>query len=167
MNFSLRAWTKNDLHSLVKYADNPKIAAMMSNKYINPYTYEQGEKFIGFATKEKPYRILAIDVVGEAVGAIGVHPGTDIYCKNAELGYWLGEPFWGKGIMTKAVIQMVDYGFQNWDISRIYARPYGTNTGSQKVLEKAGFVLEARLEKTIFKNEVYLDELIYAVRKAS
>ncbi len=167
MNFSLRPWTKNDLESLIKYANNPKISEMMSDKFIHPYTHGQGEKFIGFATKEKPYRILAIDVEGEAVGAIGIHPGTDIYCKNAELGYWLGEPFWGKGIMTKAVVEMVDYGFQNWDINRIYARPYGTNAGSQKVLEKAGFVLEAKLEKTIFKNGVYLDELIYAVRRSN
>ena len=60
---------------------------------------------------------------------------------------------------------MVDYGFQHWDINRIFARPFGTNIASQRVLEKAGFVLEARLEKTIFKNGEYLDELIYAVRR--
>lgn len=66
--------------------------------------------------------------------------------------------------MTKAVIQMVDYGFKTFAIERIFARPFGTNIGSQKVLEKAGFILEGRFEKTFFKNEVYLDELVYATR---
>ena len=86
-------------------------------------------------------------------------------CKNMELGYFLGEPFWGKGIITEAVKQIVDYGFQHFDITRIYARPYGNNPASQKVLEKAGFTLEARIEKNIYKNGEFLDELIYAIRK--
>ena len=77
------------------------------------------------------------------------------------------EPFWGQGIMTKAVSKIVDYGFKNLDITRIFARPFGTNIGSQKVLEKAGFVLEGKFNATIFKNGEYLDELIYAVRKPS
>lgn len=162
--FTLRPWTLDDLESLVRYADNPKIAHFMTNKFINPYTADQGRRFIGFATQGQPYRILAIDVEGEAVGAIGIHPQEDIQCKNAELGYWLAEPFWGKGIMTAAIRQMVDYGFANWDIDRVFARPFGTNTGSQRALEKAGFVLEARLEKTLFKDGEYLDELIYSFR---
>jgi len=84
-----------------------------------------------------------------------------------ELGYFLGEPFWGNGITTEAVRTIVEYGFKNFDITRIYARPYGNNTASQKVLEKAGFTLEARIEKNIYKNGEFLDELIYAVRKKS
>jgi RimJ/RimL family protein N-acetyltransferase len=84
-----------------------------------------------------------------------------------ELGYWVAEPFWGKGIMTKAVLQMVDYGFKTFDITRIFARPFGTNIASQTVLEKAGFILEARLDKTLYKNGEFLDELIYAVRPDS
>ena len=102
---------------------------------------------------------------GKAAGGIGIHPQEDIYCKNAEMGYWLAEPYWGKGIITKAVLQMIDYAFANFDISRIYARPFGTNIGSQKVLEKAGFKLEARIEGSLFKKGEYLDELIYAVRR--
>ncbi|MEZ4953712.1 MAG: GNAT family protein [Saprospiraceae bacterium] len=165
MQFSLRPWTINDLNSLVKYANNFNIAKNLTNKFPHPYTEENGRFFIGMATEHDPPNVLAIDVAGEAVGGIGIHPQTDIMCKNAELGYWLAEPFWGKGIMTKAVRQMIDYGFAHWDITRIYARPFGTNIGSQKVLEKAGFTLEARFEKTIFKNGEFLDELIYAVRR--
>ena len=85
--------------------------------------------------------------------------------KNAELGYWLAEPFWGNGIITKAIVQIVEYGFMNFDITRIFARPYGTNEASQRVLGKAGFTFEGKFEKTLFKNGEYKDELIYAVRR--
>ena len=115
--------------------------------------------------KDSPSRIFAIEINGEASGAIGLHLQTDIHIKIMELGYWLAEIYWGKGIMTKAVKQMVDYGFKTFEIDRIFARPFGINIGSQKVLEKAGFTLEARFEKTIYKNGKYLDELVYAFRK--
>ena len=117
------------------------------------------------ATQSSPSTIFAIEVNGEAAGAIGVHPQKDIYCKNMEMGYWLAEPYWGNGIISKAISEMVDYAFKNFDVYRIYARPFGYNIASQKALEKAGFVLEARLEKTIFKNGEYVDELIYATRR--
>ena len=84
---------------------------------------------------------------------------------NAELGYWLAEPFWGQGIMSDAVKQIVDYAFNTLEIDRIFARPFGTNLASQKVLEKNNFKLEARFEKTLFKNGEYLDELVYAIRR--
>lgn len=165
MNFSLRPWTVNDLDSLVKHANNLNIAKYMTNGFPHPYTTEAGKVFIEFATKHSPTHLFAIDVNGEAVGGIGLHPQTDIQQKNAELGYWLAEPFWGQGIITNAIHQMVDYGFSTFDITRIFARPFGTNKGSQRVLEKAGFTLEARLEKTLYKHGEYLDELIYAVRR--
>ncbi len=165
MDFTLRAWTIDDLESLVKFANNKNIAKFMMDQFPYPYTIEKGKVFIEFASQTSPLRLLAIDVNGQAVGGIGIHPLADIERKNAELGYWLAEPFWGNGIMTKAVIQMVDYGFKNLDINRIFARPFGTNKASQRVIEKAGFILEARFEKTFFKNGEYDDELIYAVRK--
>ena len=117
------------------------------------------------ATIDDPTHIFAIDIDGHAVGGIGIHSQSDIFRKNAELGYWLAEPFWGKGIMTTAVKEMLEYSFNNFEINRVFARPFGNNVGSQKVLEKAGFVLEARLSKVLFKNGEYLDELIYAVRR--
>lgn len=164
MHFTLRSWTMNDLESLVQHANNSNISRFMTNMFPHPYGPENGKAFIEFAAKEAA-RFFAIDVDGKAVGGIGLHPQQDIQAKNAELGYWLAEPYWGKGIMTKAVTQMVAHGFKTFDVNRIFARPFGNNSASQKVLEKAGFVLEARLEKTFFKNGDYLDELIYAVRK--
>ena len=165
MQFTLRSWKPDDLDSLVLYGNNPHIAQYLTDKFPNPYTPEKAKAFIAHNTKEKTPNVLAIDVEGEAVGAIGIHPQSDIECKNAEMGYWLAEPFWGKGIMSEAIQHMVNYGFQHWDINRIFARPFGTNIGSQRALEKAGFVLEARFSKTFFKKGEYLDELVYAVRK--
>lgn len=165
MNFSLRQWNENDVDSLVKYANNIHISSRLTNKFPHPYTIEHAKWFIAFANSHEPKHVMAVDIHGEACGGIGIHPQEDIYGKNAELGYWLGEPFWGKGIITSAILQMIEYGFNSFDIHRIYARPFRSNLASQKVLEKAGFTLEAKLEKTLFKNGVYEDELIYAVRR--
>lgn len=165
MHFRLRPWAIDDLHNLVKFANNFHIAKNLMDIFPHPYTEEDGKAFIEFASRNSPPNILAIEINEEAAGAIGLHPQQDVYRKNAELGYWLAEPYWGKGIITEAIRQMVDYGFKNWDINRIYARPFGHNAASQRALEKAGFQLEARLEKTIFKNGEYGDELIYACRR--
>ena len=165
MNFILRAFETKDIESLVRYANNPEIARFMTDQFPHPYTEEKGLAFITFATVDSPLHIFAIEVNGEMVGGIGIHPQSDIYSKNAELGYWLAEPFWGKGIVTEAVKQMVSYGFSSFDITRIFARPFGNNPASQRVLEKAGFTLEGIFKNTLFKNSEYVDELIYAVRK--
>ena len=164
MLFKLREWQQSDLVSLVKYANNANIAKNMTNGFPHPYTLENGQNFLNMAiTNNKT--IKCIEINNEASGGIGLHLQNDIQCKNAELGYWLAEPFWGKGIVTDAIKQMVNYGFDNFDINRIYARPFGTNLASQKVLEKCGFTLEATLHQTLYKNDEYIDELIYAIRK--
>ena len=165
MNFQLRPFSIEDIDSLVKFANNYNIAKNLTDAFPRPYSVEDGEAFIEMATQNYPRNIFAIEINGEASGAVGVHQQKDIYRKNLELGYWLAEPYWGKGIMTKAIVQMTDYAFKNFEVNRIYARPFGYNLASQRVLEKAGFVLEAKLEKTFFKNGELVDELIYAVRR--
>lgn len=165
MNFKLRPWTINDLDSLVKNANNINIAKFMSDGFPFPYTAEKGKSFIELATKSENILYYAIEVDGQAVGGIGISVKTDIKRKNAELGYWLGEPYWGQGIMTEAITKIVAIAFNTFDITRIYAAPFGTNFASHQVLEKAGFTLEARFEKSLFKNGEYLDELIYAIRR--
>lgn len=165
MDFKLRPWHINDLDNLVKYANNPNIAKYLTDGFPYPYLKENGKKFIKYATADNPVHIFAIDINGEAVGGIGIHPQTDIQKKNAELGYWLAEPFWGKGIMTKAIKQITDFAFSTFEINRVFARPFGNNPGSQNILKKNGFVLEARFNKTLIKNGQFLDELIYAIRK--
>jgi RimJ/RimL family protein N-acetyltransferase len=161
----LRPWTEEDLHRLPELANNYDIAKFMTDQFPHPYTKMNARAFIEFANSHHPVRIFAIEVNGQCVGSIGIHPQNDIMRRNAELGYWLGKPYWGRGIATEAIRQMVGYGFDNFDIDRIFARPFGTNIASQKVLEKAGFTLEARFEKTILKNGELLDELIYSVRR--
>ncbi len=165
MEFTLRPWTLDDVDSLVKYADNPKIAANLRDVFPSPYHRENGEAFIQMATKHDPVQIFAVEVNGEAAGGIGLHPQADVHRMNMELGYWLAEAYWGKGIMTEAVKQMVGYGFKTFWVDRIFARPFGTSIGSQRVLEKAGFILEGIFEKALYKNGEYQDELIYAVRR--
>jgi [ribosomal protein S5]-alanine N-acetyltransferase len=165
MEFILRPWKTDDLDSLIRHADNHKIARFMTDGFPHPYTRESGKAFIEFATRDNPIHIFAIDIAGDAVGGIGIHPQNDIYKKNAELGYWLSEMYWGNGIVTKAIKEITEFAFKTFDIDRIYARPFGTNLASQRVLEKTGFTLESRLEKTLYKNGEKLDELIYAVRK--
>jgi ribosomal-protein-alanine N-acetyltransferase len=153
----------NDVESLVKYANNPRIAENLTNQFPHPYTHEHGKNFIEMSLSHQPLRIHAISIEGEACGGIGIHPQTDVYCKNAELGYWLAEPFWGKGIITQAILQIIPYSFKTFDITRLYARPFSKNIASQKVLEKAGFKKEAVLKNAFFKNGEYLDELIYSI----
>ncbi len=167
MNFFLRPWKNTDLESLVKFANNKKIADNLTDKFPYPYTEENGKAFIEFATKNKPVNIFAIDIDGEASGGIGIHPHDDVSRINAELGYWLAEPYWGNGIISEAIKMIIPYAFQNFEINRIYARPFESNLASKRVLEKAGFIFEARFEKTLIKNGVLLDELFFAIRKDS
>lgn len=140
----------------------------MTDGFPHPYTKTDGLRFIAFANQDDPVHIFAIDLDGEAVGGIGIHPQTDIHQKNAELGYWLGEPYWGRGIISSAIPLMIEFAFTTYPhINRIFARPFGRNIASQKVLEKNGFIREAVFEKTILKNGALEDEMIYAIRRVA
>ncbi|NOT36048.1 MAG: GNAT family N-acetyltransferase [Saprospiraceae bacterium] len=163
--FLLRPWQEEDLKSLCNYANNIIISSNLTNRFPYPYTESDGKKFIQMAMSKLPTQIFCIEIQNEAAGGIGIHSQEDIFYKNAELGYWLAEKHWGQGIITDAIHQVCKYTFNNLPIERIFARPFDTNIPSQKVLEKNNFKLEARLEKTIFKNGEYKDELIYAIRK--
>lgn len=163
--FKIRPWTKEDLNSLVKYANNWNIAKNLTDKFPFPYSESNGQSFIEFATKDDPIHIFAIDIDGQAVGGIGIHQQDDIHRKNAELGYWLAEPFWGQGIISSALAHAINFAFETYDIDRVFARPFGTNIPSQRVLEKNNFVLEGKFDKVLIKDGVLLDELIYAIRR--
>jgi [ribosomal protein S5]-alanine N-acetyltransferase len=163
VNFILRPWTMADLDNLVRFANNDRIACNLTDAFPHPYMREAGIAYITTFCDENPSRVFAIDVGGIACGSIGVFPQTDIHRKNAEMGYWLAEEYWGRGIMTDAVKQMIVHGFKSFDITRIFARPFSSNIASQRVLEKAGMKLEARFEKTVVKNGQFLDELFYSI----
>lgn len=165
MNYKLRTWNISDIESVVKHANNYNIAKWLTNQFPYPYDEKAAEAYIHSVWNDSPQRVFVIEVNGEAAGSIGIFPQTDIHEKSAEIGYWLSEKYWGNGIVSKAIAEIVDYGFKTFDIVRIYARPFSTNKGSQRVLEKAGFELEARLKKALYKNGEYMDELIYTKLK--
>jgi RimJ/RimL family protein N-acetyltransferase len=161
---SLRPWRDSDIPSLLKYANNPNIANNLMDRFPHPFLAANAQWFLNWANTFSPPQILAIDLNGEAIGSIGLHPLEDVFRLNCELGYWVAEPFWGKGIATQAIGLMVAYAKANFAFTRLFARPYGSNIGSQKALLKAGFVLEARFEKTLIKNGKLEDELVFGLR---
>lgn len=166
MHFELRPWQLTDLPALLRNANDPEIARFMTDTFPHPYSIAAGELFLQRVSGDRPARVMAIEVEGEAAGSIGIFPQQDIFRLNAELGYWLARKHWGNGIMTAAVKQMVNYAFMNFsELERIFARPFGSNISSQRVLKNAGFILEAQLKGTIIKNGTLEDELIFAIRR--
>ncbi len=163
---TIRKWQLSDVENLATLANNKEIANNLTDRFPHPYTEEHALNFIKTNIEHNPTQVFAIDFEGKAVGGIGIHPLEDIFQKNAELGYWVAQPYWGKGIITRSIEQIVSHTFDNFDIQRIFARPFGRNIGSQKALEKCGFKLEAKFVGTLFKNGVYEDELVYAIRKS-
>jgi ribosomal-protein-alanine N-acetyltransferase len=153
MDFELRKWRPEDAESAARYADNKHIADNLRDAFPFPYTLQDAENYIKCWTSDDETKRLcrAVCVDGKAVGSIGVFPGGDVYRKSAELGYWLGEEFWNRGIMTAAVKQICKEAFERFDIVRIYAEPYAHNLGSRKVLEKAGFSLEGVMKNGAYK----------------
>ena len=163
--FTLRPFTMNDLPALVQHANDPTVAANLTDAFPHPYTEENGRSFLTEAMKDVPLR-RCIDIGGVACGAIGLHPKSDLWRRNMELGYWLAKEHRGKGIMTEAIKRMVGLGFATFpEIDRIYATPFGSNVASQRALKKAGFTLEAELIGTLVKNGRVEDEWIYAIRR--
>ena len=157
----LRDWTMDDAGPLVKHADNPHISARMRDAFPSPYTLDDAKRFIAMATAPGPNLFLAIDVNGEAAGGIGIHPKSDVRCRSAEIGYWLSESYWGQGIVTDAVSALVPVAFERYDIVRLQAGIFSTNTASMRVLEKCGFTREAVHKNAIWKNGRLLDEVVY------
>ncbi len=157
----LRHWTTDDAASLAKHADNPGVAAMMRDAFPSPYSLEDAQRFIRMATGPTPNLFLAIEVNGEAVGGIGIHPLDDVKHRCAEIGYWLSESFWRKGIMTDAVLSVVPVAFKRYNIVRLQAGIFSNNPASMRVLEKCGFIREAVHRNAITKNGTLLDEVMY------
>lgn len=159
---AIRPWQRGDEQSLVRHADNKKIWLNVRDAFPHPYTMEDARWWIEKAN-EPPATNFAIVVEGEAVGGVGMILKDDIYRRSAEVGYWLGEEFWGRGVVTEAVRAIVEYAFENFDLCRLYAGVLEWNPASMKVLEKAGFQFEARLRKAVTKEGQTMDEFIYAL----
>ncbi|PLW95364.1 MAG: N-acetyltransferase [Marinilabiliales bacterium] len=165
MEFELRPWRKSDAKTLQKNANSRAVAANLTDQFPHPYLLQHAKAFIKNVSGYNPPRILAIVIEGEAVGSIGITPQGDVHRMNAEIGYWLAEPFWGKGITTEAVKRMSAYAFEKFEVNRLFAKCFGYNKPSHRVLEKAGFLVEARFKDVLIKNNEIHDEIIYALRK--
>ena len=160
MNFILRRWQSGDEQSLVENANNYKIWKNLKDVFPHPYTITDAYEWVEIASGSS--ESFAIQVDGKAVGAIGILLKDDIYRKNAEIGYWLGEAYWGNEIISNAIPDIVNYTFANYDVHRIYAGVFEYNIPSMRVLEKAGFEQEAILKKSLTKEGNLYDEYIYA-----
>jgi RimJ/RimL family protein N-acetyltransferase len=161
----LRYLEKNDLEILTSLANNAKIANNLRNGFPHPYEINNAYDFYSLIKGQTPQSYFAIGYDGNFAGMIGLSPQSDVYCKTAEIGYWLGEPYWNNGIMTTAVKLIVEWGWQNLEIVRIHTGIFNHNKASAFVLEKAGFQYECEFINSVYKNGKLFNELRYSLLK--
>jgi RimJ/RimL family protein N-acetyltransferase len=159
----LRPWREGDEPSLVRHADNREVWRRLRDGFPHPYTRADAEWWIAFAKQQDPQTQFAIEVDGEAAGGIGLEPGSDIERRTAEIGYWLGEAVWGRGIATAAVRAVSGYGFEALDLTRVFAVPFASSSASIRVLEKCGYVREGTMRRSAIKEGGVIDQVLYAL----
>lgn len=163
-NIIIRKWDLADAPQLATFANNKMIADNLRDAFPYPYTIKDANNYIQAALHDDPSaKLFAIDLDGLAIGSIGAIFKNDVYRKNVEIGYWLAEEYWGKGIATASISLIVRYIYDNFDTIRIYAEVYGDNHASHRALEKAGFRKEGLFRKNIVKNDIIKDSIIYAL----
>ena len=157
----IRPLNLSDKSELAKLANNKKIWDNLRDYFPYPYNENDADFFIKLTEQENPKQNFGIEYNGKLCGVIGLIIQKDVYRKSAEIGYWIGEPYWGMGIATKAVELITVYGFNTLNLNRIYTGVFEYNTASMKVLEKNGFEKEGIFKKAVFKNEKFFDEHRY------
>lgn len=161
-DFVIRSLLESDFKDIAKHANSKEIWRNLRDYFPYPYTENDAKMWLQCAI-EQPNTTFAIVVEDEVVGSIGIALQGDVHRKSAEIGYWLGAAHWGQGIMTKAVLAIIDYSFENFDIVRLYAYVFEWNIGSRRVLQKAGFSLEGILRKAAFKDNQLIDQYVYGL----
>ncbi len=159
----LRPWREGDEPTLAKYANNRNVWINLKDVFPHPYTMEDAVAWVQSQKDRDLPTNLAIADADEAIGAIGLRLQGDVYRRTAEVGYWLGEPFWGQGIATHALQAFTEYAFATFDLVRLQAFVKEWNPASARVLEKCGFALEGRLRKNVTKDGKTVDQLLYAL----
>lgn len=157
----VRSLERGDAASIARHANNRRVWQNLRDRFPHPYSERDARAFIADARRRTPEVTFAIVVDGEASGTIGVMPNVDVDRVSAELGYWLGEAHWGRGIMTEAVRAVTAYAVESFALTRIYATPFADNLASCRVLEKAGYVLEGRLRRAAIKDGRVIDTCLY------
>jgi ribosomal-protein-alanine N-acetyltransferase len=164
---TLRAWRSSDATALARHANNPNIARQLRDRFPHPYTIADARQFIQAGSGARPTTMFAMIVDGEAVGGIGFFPGADVERFAAEIGYWLSESYWGRGITVEAIRLMSEYAFEVCNMLRLFALPFADNSQSLRVLEKAGYTREALLRSSSVKYGQVRDQALYALVNAT
>jgi RimJ/RimL family protein N-acetyltransferase len=159
----VRSWEWRDRDAIVRHANNRDVWINLRDRFPHPYTNTDARNWLESVVGIAPETNFAIAVDDEAVGGIGYTIQHDVDHRSAEIGYWLGQDFWGRGIATEALIAVTDYAFANHDLCRLYAHVFAWNPASARVLEKAGYQFEGRLRKSVTKNGQTIDQLMYAM----
>lgn len=163
--FILREWLYGDEISLQKHADNPRISAFLMDRFPYPYTMQDAAEWVAIMQNQHPITNFAIVINDQACGGIGLELMYDINRKTAEVGYWLGEPYWGRGIATEALKLITYYTFKNLDIVRLQAGVFSKNIPSMRVLEKTGYIKEGILRQAVVKNGEIMDKHMFSILK--
>jgi len=163
--YKIRSYHKNDIEALIKYANNKNVTRNLRDSFPFPYTKKDAREWLRSACNQGREMNFAIANDEELIGGIGLMTQPDVYRYSAEIGYWLAEPFWGKGITTIAVKEMTKFAFENFYFNRLFAAVFEGNTASMKVLEKAGYKLEGKLRQTVFKEGIFKDQMMYSILK--
>ena len=158
----VRHWRMTDAEALVRHADNVNVARQLRDRFPHPYTRANARFFLKAAKSAAEPSNLAIEVDGEAAGAIGNVPGMDVERYSAEIGYWLGESYWGRGVATEALLLVTEHVFTTANLLRLFALPFADNLASARVLVKAGYVREAILRSSSVKYGQPRDQALYA-----
>jgi ribosomal-protein-alanine N-acetyltransferase len=158
----VRSWRLEDAESIVRHANNRKIWLNLRDRFPHPYTARDAQIYLKHVVSSQPETNFAIDLAGEAVGGVGLVLGTDVERHSAEIGYWLGESVWGRGIATAALKRCTRYAIAEYDLWRVFAVPFSENVASIRVLEKAGFVREGLMRRSAVKDGRVLDQVLYA-----
>ncbi|MHC1772187.1 MAG: GNAT family N-acetyltransferase [Flexilinea sp.] len=166
-NTTIRPWQMDDAVNLSFALNNKKVQDNLRDGLPYPYTVEDAKSYITTMLNAKKDSCFAWAITADdkAIGSIGAFRKDNIHCRTAEMGYYIAEPYWGKGIGTKAVKEACDFIFRNTDILRIFAEPFTYNLASCRILEKAGFLPEGILRKNAVKNGKILDMKMYAIVK--
>jgi len=158
----VRPWRDDDRAALVRFANNRRIWRNLKDRFPHPYTERDANAWLALARANPKKSGWAIEVEGLAVGCVGVVPLEDVYARSAHIGYWLGEPYWGRGIMTNVVRAASEYAFRELGFLRLEAPVFAWNPASMRVLEKCGYALEGVMCKSVFKDGEVIDSMLYA-----
>ena len=163
--WQIRSYRSEDAEALARYANNRNVSRNLRDAFPYPYTLPHAETWIDLVAQQATETDFAIASEAELIGGIGLQTQRDVHRRSGEIGYWLGEPFWGRGIATAVLRAFTEYAFEQFDLVRVYGYVYEWNPASARVLEKVGYQCEGRLKKSVTKDGQVIDQFVYAMTR--